>query len=223
MCSSKSKVEADVLPALDKLLDDLPEVNAGVVQNLGSIFSCLSHNNRDRYIDKLDDIRIQCSSSTWRTRLALAAQMIEFSRIFSIKSTCKSLVPLWFHLLDDDVEEVRSVTALSVFAIISRIKSAPGSCFADTVQKIVNRSTASRYDVRQQFAIVCDKIFSAVLEGESIEEYRDLVELRLLPPLLALHADMVSNVRLTLATVLSKHGLHSFANVSQASRKVAIG
>lgn len=204
--------QIDIVPAAEFILQDVDEVQRGLLPSLAELLRALPGSDRSFVLDYLPLLAGAESGrcGAWRARFQLAGQLEDISGLCSASDVAEVIVPALLDLCRDPVSAVRKVAASQVGPVLARVGGfrrsgraseppAAGSRGGD-LAAVAEASKALRdfafgsYRSKQMFAEVCLRMMDHVP--------RDLFLLEFAPMLLALAEDEVPNVRAALAGLL---------------------
>ena len=147
--------ETELLDTFDLFMQDLDEVKIGVVRSLAPFLSALSPACRESYLPIMSDVNTGTPEMQWRFRLALASQLPQLSRIFSVTATFSVVVPVVFHMLKDSISTVRRAAFATVGELIRRLgRDGERAWRDDFIARIVEFARAPSYRERLEYVQV---------------------------------------------------------------------
>jgi serine/threonine-protein phosphatase 4 regulatory subunit 1 len=187
--------ERALLEPFQRFLKDEDEVQLGVITNMTDFVEVLSPKEREKQVQSICD-KLQ-GLENWRLRNIVASKLGTFGLLVPA-SVCKSTVArLCVQLLEDKVALVRSTVFSSTSVVLQHLwKGAPDD-WTELLNYIKKLATSQSYQSRQMFVYIAAEI--ADREGDDDK----LFVAEFLKPLCKLAGDGVSNVRLSVAKVVS--------------------
>jgi serine/threonine-protein phosphatase 4 regulatory subunit 1 len=190
--------ESVLLSPFDLFLKDLDEVRVGVIRNVASFLSHVPSPTRERYLPVLGDIA--GDTSNWRFRKLFANQLGVLGTLFTPDATIKVIFPIAISLLKDPVAKVRQAAAKGFPPLAVRFCSTQSQSSSDeynekVLSPLLGLATDNTSFMRQLYAQLCYHL-SSQLTPPFFDPF--------IPPLLALAADPIPNVRISVATVLAE-------------------
>lgn len=179
--------EQYLLPAADVFLKDIDEVRVGVVKHLSSLLAVISPSKREKYIEVLWEV--QRHNDVWRWKSHLARQMGLFANLFPIARVSTDIRQILFALIIDNAASVRNIACESMGALLLRLHKDDPKAYEECLRQHLDFSTSATFLRRQLFVRMCEGI--VVSHDASVPS--------LLPHLLRLARDPISNVRLAVA------------------------
>ncbi|XP_074644442.1 serine/threonine-protein phosphatase 4 regulatory subunit 1-like [Tubulanus polymorphus] len=195
----------DLVPIFNDFLKDLDEVKIGAVRHLAEFIQLLVTDQRQHYLYKLPDIMATDNNRNWRYRMLLAEQLILMCDMYSSDDISEHLVHVSMALVSDKVAEVRRVAYRLVSVVLKKFYDEKGERFlVSFVDDLVDKYGMScKWYGRQTYCQLCENI----LENKSLPDERFARDL--LPTLNLLGADLIPNVRISLAKTLAKYVINS--------------
>lgn len=197
--------QTELVPVFDSFIKDVDEVRMGIVSNLSKFLSVLSLEYRVAYMPKLNDFLRMDNVRNWRFRNELGLQIAEFCDLFPTNCIAEYIQPVSFLLALDKVAEVR-VTSLKALTVILKQfeihneKKYRREFLNDVIGTF---ATNNRWVFRQMFVFLCENIFKEKAYGDLDELSNDI-----LPKLFSMRDDVVANIRVCLARVVTSYILN---------------
>jgi len=190
--------EAELLPTFELYLKDADEVKVGVVRNLAAFLAALSPTTRESYLPVLDELLTGTAPLNWRFRKLLAAQVSQLAAIFSPAATFSVVTPLAFKLLTDPVASVREEVVPGLVSVLNRLAAHDATLQSNVLERLTKLAGEKCYRERLLFV----HLATAAGHGTTGINH-DAFRRTLLPNVLRLANDPVSNVRLAAARMLA--------------------
>lgn len=200
--SGPARVAKELQFAFDFFLQDVEEVRMGVLNNMASFLSSLPASSRRVYLPLLCEIATRTAPSQWRPRETLAKQLPALLPLFPLSALHSVFLPLSFALLEDPVAVVRERVFLAFGPLYDAFakeeeeeeEEEGGKGREALLRRLAGMANAETYVKRQLFVHV-----ALTLPSTSRTLPRDLFLRQVLPRLLLLARDRVSNVRISFA------------------------
>lgn len=206
------EVEDELVPVFEDMIQDVEEVQMGVLKNLAVFLSLLSQPCRVSYLPILHDILHSTNPFNWRLRQALAIQLPELLDLPPVTDVYAMLFPLIMTLLQDPVASVRIVSYKGVAKMINLLNkiaktgngeqselsdaiSRRGAQDLDAVIRSINLLVKGEtYLLRQLWIELCQQLIRDLP--------KEMFETHFIEGILKLTCDPVSNVRIAVARFL---------------------
>jgi len=187
----------DLLPIYSKLLETESEfVKLGLLENMAGLVKALPARCRAEVLG----MRHYFSLKDWKTREVIAGQLQDMIRYYSIHEVAKHLMDYCMELLCDTVIHNRTKTLKLMSLVIEHLlqDGTSEAVVALSARLCARFADATSWTHRQTFVLFCECLWiDNVLPPELFCEL-------FLPSFLKLGRDLVPNVRLVLAEVLSR-------------------
>jgi len=220
-------VEIELMPLYEAFLKDSSEdVRLSALRNFHEIIGVVSVKIRDPLLDLLNDMLSTSSPMNWRMRNSVALQLNQIISYFKAYSIRNKIAPLVFKLLDDPVAEVREKTYSSVPTLlkymfwVNIVKNEVPDNFADqmdaeewsskaikeVLRVLQSLPTMEDFSHRQSYCQItgcmANSVTDATSSNEEIKFFKRILTQDLIPLVLTLKDDKVSNVRTLLRKCL---------------------
>ncbi|CAD2222283.1 serine/threonine-protein phosphatase 4 regulatory subunit 1 [Angomonas deanei] len=191
--------EQHLVAAFELLLKDLDEIKLGVVVSAHHFLKVLSEEKVELLVPTLCHVPLE--SENWRLRNEVAKCVGDVALLLSPAhtETFSAVIALVLRLLDDSVMEVRSSTYRPAALIVNYLyvhKNESGANLEVFLKKVLELAERPSFQSRQMFMYFAQQ--AAEIRADA------LMEEHILPVLLKLSADPVSNVRLVLKKVMDQ-------------------
>lgn len=197
--------QTELVPVFDSFIKDVDEVRMGIVSNLSKFLRVLSIESRRAYMPKLNDFLKMDNQRNWRFRNELGLQIAEFCELFPTDCIAEYIQPVAFILALDKVAEVRVTSIKALTVILKQFEINNDEKYRKNFLDDVIRTFAdnNKWSFRQLFVFLCKNIFKEKAYSSYEALSRDI-----LPKLLSLRNDVVANIRVCLARVISTYILN---------------
>jgi len=236
LLQDQQKVEEELVPVFEDLIQDVEVVQMGVMKHLSAFLSLLSQPCRLSYLPLLHDILHSTNPFNWRLRQSLAVQLPQLIALPPEVDLYRTLFPLVMVLLQDPVASVRRDSFKGVARLILTMHGYmthnKAAFLAADPPSDPPPSSSSGEVSHEQLAVYheqcLDEVARSINAFINADKYqlrqlwvelahqlllylpRFLFEKYFVHGLLALTCDHVINVRVPLAVLLS--GFHDFRN-----------
>ena len=200
--SGPERVAKELQFAFDFFLQDVEDVRMGVLNNMASFLSSLPPSSRRVYLPLLCEIATRTAPSQWRPREALARQLPTLLPLYPLSALHSVFLPLCFALLEDPVAVVREKVFVAFGPLYDAFAKAEEEEEEEGEEggreallgRLVGMANAETYVNRQLFVHV-----ALAFPSTSRSLPPNLFLRQVLPRLLVLARDRVSNVRVSFA------------------------
>ena len=189
------QTEAFLMPLFEGYLKDLQDVKLGAVVSLSKFISHLEEAPRARIVTSVVEALKEEHLHDWRFREVVSGELVEVVKLFPAETVHEYLVPIGMRLWNDEVAQVRTVSAAIPGALYARMRGFP-PWENEIMQACLMAGKARGWLSRQMFVATSKHMVEQIEEKEVFQE-------RVLPHLLRLQDDRVVNVRLALAEALT--------------------
>ena len=195
----RDNAEKDLLPVLEKLLEDTDDVKIGVVNHLADTLSIVGSAARLSLCRLLTTFNSQDAEKigNWRIRFALAEQLLPLTRLMSGAATAEFIVPILLLYLDDAAAVVRDKAVEVVGKVLThaaRDLSWYSEPIVNALSSVKLLATSHRWSDRRAYVNISLALAMEVEQRVVIDE--------LMPLLVMLAEDSVVAVRLALSNLL---------------------
>merc|ERR1712142_1055806 len=203
---------SDLVPIFNGFIKDLDEVRIGILKHLADFLTLLNDNARKEYLSKLDEFLKVDNKRNWRFRQELTEQLCMVVPLYQADGIKEHIAPIALSLIKDKISEVRHVAARLIVILLKTLCSSEDSNLTQAIVTNLIKSLAksSHWAMRQMFVVLSGKVLTALSNEVIIEVF--------LSHLLDLVTDVVSNVRLKVAQILSRILQEEFHSNSLSSK-----
>jgi len=187
----QSIAERTLLTIFEAFMQDLEEVQLGVVTHLGDFLAVLGLECRSQYAHTVHELQ---EATNWRLRELTARQMDQFGRLFGEEELVKTILPACFALCRDRVLTVRNAAVISTGKLLAGLEADDSKLFEMVRENVWAMREGSFHD-RQTMVLICGQYLAE--GGQKKQVFAELVE--------SLVTDRVPNVRMKVASVLRLH------------------
>ena len=190
----------------------MDEVRIGILKHLADFLTLLNDNARKEYLSKLDEFLKVDNKRNWRFRQELTEQLCMVVPLYQADDIKEYIAPIALSLIKDKVSEVRHVAARLIVILLKTLCSSEDSNLTQAIvtNLIESLAKSSHWAMRQMFVVLSGKVLAALSNEVIIEVF--------LSHLLDLATDVVSNVRLKVAQILSRILQEEFHSISLSSK-----
>merc|ERR1712142_228772 len=206
----------DLVPIFNGFIKDLDEVHIGILRHLADFLTLLNDNTRKEYLPKLGEFLKVDNKSNWRFRQELTEQLSMVVPLYKADDIIEFIAPIVLSLIQDKISEVRHGATHVIVILLKTLCSSEDS---NPTQAIVTNlieclAKNSHWAMRQTFVVLSGKIITTLAN--------EVIIVVFLSHLLDLVSDVVSNVRLKVAQILSGILQDEFHNNLLGSKHTAI-
>ena len=193
--------EKDLLPVLEKILEDTDEVKIGVVQHLADICVVMGSAARLSLMRLLSTMNCEDAEKigNWRIRFALVDQILPIAQSLSGAATAEFIFPILLSSLHDAASVVREkAVEIAGRVLITAAKDISwySDSLVNTLSSIKLLATSHRWSDRRAYANICLALAKEVEQRIVVDE--------LLPLLVMLAEDSVTSVRVAVSHFLNE-------------------
>ena len=195
----REHTERDILPTVEKLLEDTDDVKIGVIEHLSDILAIIGSPSRLSLMRLLSTFNSDEHEKigNWRIRYAMAEQMLPTSRLLSGTATAEFIIPVLMTYLDDAASVVREKAVAVVGEVLAHAAtelSWYSNEIVNALSTIKRLATSHRWSDRRAYIHICLSLAMEVDQRLVVDE--------LLPLLVMLAEDPVTSVKTTLGAFL---------------------
>jgi len=197
----RDRAEKDLLPVLEKLLEDTDEVKIGLIEHLDEIFNVMGSGARLSLVRLLSNFHSEDAEKigNWRIRFALAKQIVPIAELLPGAATAEFMLPVLLAYLDDTAAVVREkAVSVASTVLINTTKELSwySEQIVDALSSIKLLATSHRWSDRRAYVTISLALAKEVEQRIVVDE--------LLPLLVMLAEDSVASVRLALSQFLTE-------------------
>lgn len=195
----RDNTEKDLLPVLEKFLEDTDEVKIGVVNHLAETMSIVGSASRLSLCRLLATFNSQETEKigNWRIRFALAEQLLPLTSLLSGAAAAEFIVPILLLYLDDTAAVVREKAIEVVGKVLAHAThdlSWYSEPIVNALASIKLLATSHRWSDRRAYVNVSLALVKEVEQRFVVDE--------MMPLLVMLAEDSVIAVKLALSNLL---------------------
>jgi len=197
----RDNTEKDLLPVLEKILEDTDEVKIGVVQHLAEICAVIGSAARLSLMRLLSTMNSDDAEKigNWRIRFALADQILPIAQSLSGAATAEFIFPILLSSLHDAASVVRE-KAIDIAGRVLVTTAKDISWYSDSVVNALSSikllATSHRWSDRRAYVNIGLALAKEVEQRIVVDE--------LLPLMVMLAEDSVTSVRVAVSHFLNE-------------------
>ncbi|OUS49330.1 armadillo-type protein [Ostreococcus tauri] len=191
--------EKDLLPILEKILEDTDEVKIGVIEHLSEVCNVIGSAARLSLIRLLSSMHSEDTENigNWRIRFALAEQILPIAESLSGAASAEFLFPILLSFLHDAASVVRE-KAVEITGRVLFIAAKDLTWYSESIVNALSSikllATSHRWSDRRAYVNICLTLTREVEQRFIVDE--------LLPLLVMLAEDTAAVVRVALCHFL---------------------